>query len=80
MSDNPTTLEDIIKAVEAFEPKTIFMNQKTYHELKMEIDFEPENVAVTNLLSDYQALVLSKRQMENMNKGFGVFKPWRENQ
>lgn len=70
------TLEDILKAVETFEPKTIYMNQKTYDSVLELIDFVPENVVVTNLLIDNQALILSKRQIENMNKGFGTLKPW----
>lgn len=74
--DDDLVIEDIIKAVETFEPKTIYMNQRTYDSVLELLDFVPENIVVSNLFIDNQALVLSKRQIENMNKGFGTLKPW----
>lgn len=72
--DSYVTLDDIYKTLEELEPKTVYMNQKTYSKLLEMIDFKPTNVVVVNnFLENNQALVLTETQKENMNKMF--FRP-----
>jgi hypothetical protein len=73
MNNEPITLEQIKELVEKLEPKTVFLNQKTYDLVIEKIDFEPSNVVINNFLPDNQAMIMNNKQMEEMKKGF--FKP-----
>jgi hypothetical protein len=76
LDNKPLTLEDIQKLVEELEPKTIYVNKKTFDLMLEKIDFKPTNVVVNNFIPDNQAIVMTETQKENMNKGFFPHKVW----
>jgi hypothetical protein len=74
LDSKPLTLEAIQKLVEELEPKTIYMNKKTFDLILEKIDFKPSNAVVNNFIPDNQAIVMTETQKENMNKGFFLIK------
>jgi hypothetical protein len=73
INNESLTFEQVQKLVDLIEPKTVYMNQKTYDGVLERIDFEPTNIIINNYLADNQAIVLNQEQKEKMNKGYSPF-------
>jgi hypothetical protein len=73
MNNEPLTPKHLQDLIDLVEPKTVYMNQKTYDAILEHIDFEPTNIIINNYLADNQALVLNQEQKEKMNKGYSPF-------
>jgi SpoU rRNA methylase family enzyme len=73
LNNEPITVDKLKELVELLEPKTVFLNQKTFDSLIQQIDFEPTNIVVNNFIPDNQAIIMNRKQLEEMKKGY--FKP-----